>query len=577
MELILTVTHYNRQAPARPMSYTCSEAGGSIGRKAANAWVLPDAQRFLSGQHAVIEFCDNSFFIRDTSTNGVFLNGNVSPIGKNNTQRLQQGDQLRMGQYEIAVAITEEAVSEPVSMPEAAPIPDPTTAAVSIPDDWANEASGGSEDWEDDPFDDLFDAKRKPKREVAPEPVDAAAIYMEMPAIQSQAEPETPSPPRLEPQPEPEAKQDSASFTSLFAALQPEDKLPKADNAQSQDVPLTPPTPELSVESPQSDEFVKTLTNQPVAAPPETVDPFDDLFADLKPQQEPVAVSSHTSLAEQDFAIPPPEPNIEHTLAPQVPAPFHPQRALESEPKPEPEPVMSKAPEPVAPVAEEQLAKVESAPVPPQQLTQQGVATDNAALDAFLRGAGIDDAHQRDAISQTQDMHALGQLFRLAIQGTLTALHSRAEIKNAMRMDVTTIQRRQNNPLKFAITVDDALPRLLSVAQDDAYLSAEQALQEAYDDICAHQLAVMSGVQAALKQVLKRFDPDLLVARLEKHNPISANIPIQRQATLWKLFAELYSTLEAECEDDFQRLFGMEFAKAYDAQMANIKQGQAHG
>ncbi|MEZ5450599.1 MAG: type VI secretion system-associated FHA domain protein [Thiolinea sp.] len=88
-----------------------------------------------------------------------------------------------------------------------------------------------------------------------------------------------------------------------------------------------------------------------------------------------------------------------------------------------------------------------------------------------------------------------------------------------------------------------------------AFLPATQALEEAFEDVRAHQVAVIAG-QAALKQVLKRFEPERLEARLHKESPIIANIPIQREASLWALFETLYSTIQGEAEDDFQKLFG---------------------
>ena len=47
-------------------------AGGTIGRLPDNAWALPDP--YVSSRHAVIRFRDGSFYIEDTSTNGVFIN-----------------------------------------------------------------------------------------------------------------------------------------------------------------------------------------------------------------------------------------------------------------------------------------------------------------------------------------------------------------------------------------------------------------------------------------------------------------------------------------------------------------------
>ena len=98
-----------------------------------------------------------------------------------------------------------------------------------------------------------------------------------------------------------------------------------------------------------------------------------------------------------------------------------------------------------------------------------------------------------------------------------------------------------------------------------------QAMEEAYDDIKSHQVAIISGIQASLVYVLKRFEPENLIKRLEKESPISASIPIHRKAKLWDKFEDLYDTIESEAEDDFNRLFGQEFAKAYDEQVEQLK------
>jgi type VI secretion system protein len=137
-------------------------------------------------------------------------------------------------------------------------------------------------------------------------------------------------------------------------------------------------------------------------------------------------------------------------------------------------------------------------------------------------------------------------------------------------MDMTTIQPIQNNPIKFAINIEEALTKLL-IEKNKSYMGAEEAMKEAYDDIKSHQVAVISGIQASLVYVLKRFEPENLIERLEKESPVSANIPIHRQAKLWNKFEELYDTIESEAEDDFNRLFGQEFAKAYDEQVALLK------
>jgi len=79
--------------------------GGTIGRLPDNDWVLPDP--YISSHHARIRCKGNTFYIEDTSTNGVFIN--QSRLTKNQPQPLAQGDCISIEPYEIRASITEEA------------------------------------------------------------------------------------------------------------------------------------------------------------------------------------------------------------------------------------------------------------------------------------------------------------------------------------------------------------------------------------------------------------------------------------------------------------------------------------
>lgn len=453
MDLILKVIRFNNRPPDKSLTHTWRAKGGAIGRSAANDWVLPDPQRFLSGQHALIECRDGEYFIRDTSTNGLYLNRSAAPLGKGNVARLQAGDHIRMGLYEMDVVLGSDSGYSP---------------GLAIEPDWNEPQSAGNapdndHDWnryptpgnvasdDDDPFKDLGNAH--------------------------------------------------------VGAVSPQPLRPPVMPVRVADLPMSIPDVTPSSPSMSAGELPSEWWKDPVVK-----------SSDILPDTDPFP------------------PAAINPLPPVLPSP----------------------------------------PKPAQVAPLVASSSQRDAIQAFLSGAGIRDGNKLTDIQAGQDMEALGRLFRIALQGTLDALHSRAEVKSAMRMDMTTIQRIGNNPLKFTVTAEDALLRLLA-PRSDAYLAPEQALLEAFDDIRAHQIAVIAGVQAALKQVLKRFEPAGLVERLEKNNPISANIPIQRQAKLWDLFTELYATLEQECTDDFQRLFGLEFARAYDAQIVKLKGGQGHG
>src|SRR6185312_1784770 len=49
----------------------------------------------------------------------------------------------------------------------------------------------------------------------------------------------------------------------------------------------------------------------------------------------------------------------------------------------------------------------------------------------------------------------LGLLVRLAVQGLVDVLKSRAEVKNSFRLPTTSIKPVENNPLKFSQSADD--------------------------------------------------------------------------------------------------------------------------
>ncbi|MDH3749992.1 MAG: type VI secretion system-associated FHA domain protein TagH, partial [Gammaproteobacteria bacterium] len=95
------------------------EDGGTIGRSLQNDWILPDPDRFISGRHAAIDFKGGTYYLIDTSTNGVYINGDCEPIGKGNPRRLFNGDRLRFGDFEIEVTIDKgESLVMPLDEPQ---------------------------------------------------------------------------------------------------------------------------------------------------------------------------------------------------------------------------------------------------------------------------------------------------------------------------------------------------------------------------------------------------------------------------------------------------------------------------
>ena len=59
----------------------------------------------MSGIHCNFEKLGGSWFITDTSTNGVFFNGADERLTRNEAVPLNSGDHIRLGDYELEVAV----------------------------------------------------------------------------------------------------------------------------------------------------------------------------------------------------------------------------------------------------------------------------------------------------------------------------------------------------------------------------------------------------------------------------------------------------------------------------------------
>jgi len=107
MALKLRVISDQYKALGKRSSQLFGVTGGRIGRAHDNDWVLPDSDRYVSSHHAKVSFHTGHWMLEDTSTNGVFVNGADTPISVRGAYSLQDGDRLRLGDYEILVSIDE--------------------------------------------------------------------------------------------------------------------------------------------------------------------------------------------------------------------------------------------------------------------------------------------------------------------------------------------------------------------------------------------------------------------------------------------------------------------------------------
>ncbi len=125
MTLRLRVVSDHRRQLAERHTIVFDMSGGSIGRSSDNDWVLPDPLRYVSAHHARILFRDGHFYLEDLSTNGVYVNDRPEAVAKlgSSGYRLKNGDVLRVGDYQIVVALDTDTVPEIPELDSAAAVP----------------------------------------------------------------------------------------------------------------------------------------------------------------------------------------------------------------------------------------------------------------------------------------------------------------------------------------------------------------------------------------------------------------------------------------------------------------------
>lgn len=197
-------------------------------------------------------------------------------------------------------------------------------------------------------------------------------------------------------------------------------------------------------------------------------------------------------------------------------------------------------------------------------------AQGDAGLHALLRGAGLSESLPSEGDGLDSLMRH-GTIFREMVKGLMDVLMARTKVKSAFRMPVTTIKPVENNPLKFAISVDEVL-RCLLAPQGSGYLPAVAAFREGFQDLKDHQLAMMAGLQAALHALLAHFDPKNLEAAFSK----KMGRLRRRKSAYWDCYTEFYrKTSQDAVDDNFQSILGEAFASAYEEQIRRLEQERA--
>jgi FHA domain-containing protein len=228
-------------------------------------------------------------------------------------------------------------------------------------------------------------------------------------------------------------------------------------------------------------------------------------------------------------------------------------------------PAPAQSPPPARPVAE-----VRPRPQPQPQsggAAASPPATPEELWAAFQEGTGVTFVPPQGLNPDL--MRVIGTLLRHSIEGTRRLVAARAATKQELRADVTIVQPRNNNPLKFAPDAQGALEQLLQPPLR-GFLPGPEAVEDVMDDLLGHAIGTMAGMRAALDGVLARFSPDQLEAKLVGGSMLDTLVPMNRRSKLWELYLQHFDAVRTEAHDDFHSLFGKAFLQAYEQQLDRL-------
>jgi type VI secretion system FHA domain protein len=209
-----------------------------------------------------------------------------------------------------------------------------------------------------------------------------------------------------------------------------------------------------------------------------------------------------------------------------------------------------------------------AAPPAPATPAHSPTSGSQSAARAFLSALGADELNVSDE-DLAPTLTRLGKVTRMMILGVREILMTRSHIKSEFRINQTVISAGKNNPLKFSVSTDHAIESMVKPTSK-GYLDADDAATEALNDIKAHEVAMMTGMEAALKGVLARLDPSALAKVIEADSGFRA-VLTNKKSRYWDTFEAKYQEISDQAENDFHDLFSKEFARAYQDQLERLK------
>lgn len=316
--------------------------------------------------------------------------------------------------------------------------------------------------------------------------------------------------------------------------------------------PSAPPSPSIAPSEPAHIAPAASFTPSPLPAVSSQAVDLNSLFDLSSPVDGLMDWSTPSSV---DAAPMPAEPAVSPATLPDLP-PQHAETAQACEPPSE------------TPFQPRDTAQPGPAAAPPQQAQTPTDSHAQQLLEAFKRGAGLNDCRYPQQLTP-EVMHMIGQMLGSSVQGCMDLLSSRAAAKQEVRIAVTLINAEANNPLKFLPTGASALAQIFGPKMP-GFLNGPAAIENAHSDLRSHEVGMMAGTQAAVQGLFERFAPQVIEQQLDAQGRQRTLFAAQRNARLWDMYCSHYKWLKDEMKNQTPASWGSEFHSAYHTELSSM-------
>lgn len=507
MSLTLRIQNRERLENGSSLEFVLHRRGGLIGRSATNDWSLPDSNKSgISRRHCEIQYREGRYFLSDLSSNGTFVNDGQEPV--QGPHPIAPGDRIYIGDYEIVAVVSGEARETFEREQERK----------------AAEENTGWDDWEGLP------SGAAGASAGASGPAAGAAEDWGLPEEAAREVSEWAD------------EAGSGNFApdgdDIFGSLTNNHQVDWA--AASWDAPVP------------SDEGFGAPADDDGFAPLDDGGKDKDPFLPLNPSADTSDPFSAASASQPSAS-----PNAGRT-APNAAVPSGEENWGTQYPAGRPDPKARPAPPPPTGAQPARRRSQQQAPATPPPAAAQAP---DAAYQQLVRYLGVDPQKLSQTPEETAERTA--RLLHRLLAGLMTLLEARARAKDQMGATATQLRFDGNNPLKFARNVEQALEMTLNPPMR-GYMDADRAVEDAFRDLQAHQIATLKAMQGALQATLKRFSPAAIKARTEEKGGLSKLIPGQREAELWKAYEKEFGGVAQGSAEAFLDVFSKEFRQAYE-------------